>query len=98
MDKLVKLQKVAMEIMKKYGATFTGMEVEEEEGERIVFIGGRIPYEPDYMEKERAIKEEIEKSFKDFEYRIIVGLVPVHSSEEERIKVIKDLFKELTSV
>jgi len=100
MDKFSELERKAREIMKKYGATYTGYEVGEEEeyGEKVVFIGGRIPYEPSYMEKEKKIKEELLKELGGFDYEIIVGLVPQHSSDEERRRVIENMFKEFKSI
>ncbi|GAB6066219.1 hypothetical protein JCM9492_13730 [Aquifex pyrophilus] len=100
MEKFRELEEKAKKVMKKYGATYTGYELGEEEeyGKKVVFIGGRIPYEPNYMEKERKIKEELLKELKDFDYEVIVGLVPEYPSEEERIRVIKEMLEEFRSI
>lgn len=98
MDKFKELEEKAKEIMKRHGAIYTGFEVEEEDGEKVIFIGGRIPYEPNYIEKEKKIKEELLKELGSFDYEIIVGLVPEHSSDEERKRVMEEMFNEFKAL
>ena len=95
MEKLEQVRKVAEKIFKKNGITLTGVsEVEDEEG-KVIVVSGRFPYFPEYSELERKVWDEIEK---ETGIEILVSIIPVHKSEEERLKAIEELSKEFKAI
>ena len=95
MTPVERVRKVAERIFKENGILLTGVsEVEDEEG-KVIVISGRIPYFPEYSELERKVWDEIEK---ETGIEILVSIIPVHKSEEERLKAIEELSKEFKAL
>jgi len=95
MNKLEKVKKIAERIFKENGITLTGVsEVEDEEG-KVIVVSGRVPYFPEYIELERKVWDEIEK---ETSTEVLVSIIPVHKTEEERLKAIEETSKKLSAM